>query len=250
MIPAALAFWIACLGCAPAGAQYYVAPSGTDNGVCTEAQPCTPQGAVKLCFQPDGCRIDVADGDYPNPAIDIFYRRTVLMIGNCNDPAAVRLHATQPNAVLITVQDHATAGLRCMTFDAEPTATGVTGVMARQHVIVDYNMIGCGPLPGGVCFSANEFSNVSCTQPSWLTGDFTTYIVAGNFVKLNVHCEINTVIPIAFSYFLVASDFTAVSAQSATFSGAGATGIGCVKAANAIVYKPLKPFPGDRSGNC
>ena len=106
IIPAALAFWIACLGCAPAGAQYYVAPSGTDNGVCTEAQPCTPQGAVKLCFQPDGCRIDVADGDYPNPAIDIFYRRTVLMIGNCNNPAAVRLHATQPNAVLITVQDH------------------------------------------------------------------------------------------------------------------------------------------------
>jgi hypothetical protein len=235
----------------PAGAQQsttlHAAPSGTINPECTVAQPCTVQTAVERCAEraPQVCHVMLANGVYPDPAVNIYYYRFVNLIGDCAGPQNVVLRATQANSTLVWVQDHAIAAVRCLTLDA--TAPHVLGIAGRQHVIVDYDTLMFGPL--GTAISMTEFSIASCLGNNWITGSATAHVHASSLSKINLNCSVNIALPnLGVGYFVLASDFSIVSAQGATFSGESLTGTRCTSA-NSLVYRN-GPFPGDAAGNC
>src|SRR5271165_2003237 len=95
--------------------SFAASPSGSDNGRCTSAQPCSPQGAVKACPIGAVCGIELQAGIYENPAVNIYYHRTIMIKGDCNNPYAVLFRGTTPNTPLIWVQDHATAIVKCLS---------------------------------------------------------------------------------------------------------------------------------------
>jgi len=81
---------------------FFAAPGATDNGQCTRAAPCTPQGAVLACHAQSGsvCHVQLADGIYLDPEINIFYYRFISVTGNCDSPQAVVLRATKPGILV------------------------------------------------------------------------------------------------------------------------------------------------------
>src|SRR5207244_2422896 len=103
-----------------------------------QVQPCTPQGAFEVCHQatvPTGvCNVQLADGVYYDPEINIFYYRIVNLIGNCANPSSVMLVGTRRNTTLIWVQDHAIGIFACLRL--EGYTGGVNGIAGRQHVII------------------------------------------------------------------------------------------------------------------
>jgi len=172
----------------------------------------------------------------------------ILIDGNCNAPEKLVLRATKPGTNIIMVQDHAIAVVNCLSIDATETATGVGGVVARQHTVIDYDTIIFGLLPGGTHVSLTEYSIASCLRSAWITGDAAYHARATYFSKLNLGCQINPPEQRAFSYFVDATAFSIIAAQGATFTGA-ATGVAC-NSVHSLIKFPSQPFPGSYPGNC
>jgi len=147
--------------------QYFAAPQGNDSGVCDRANPCTAQGAFMRCHldQPVGetCNIQLADGDYVDPEISVFYYRFASFSGNCANPSSVRLIGTKPYPTLFWVQDHAIGLIGCVRF--EGYVGGVIAIEARQHAIVDYYNLVFGNLPLGTHVHLTEFSIARAAAP-------------------------------------------------------------------------------------
>jgi hypothetical protein len=234
---------------ARAAQRFYASPSGSGT-LCTQAQPCLPQEAVLACHAQTAevCFVSLADGVYLNPAIDIAYYRRVDLIGNCNQPQNVVLRATHAGTNIIAIQDHATGIIRCLTLDATETATGVGGIVTRQHVIADYDTIIFGPMPSGTHVALTEFSIATCGRQVYLSGDAAVHAMAANMSKLNLLCQITMTAPRAFSYFVNSTEYSVIDGHATTIIGT-ATGTAC-NLWNAIVYKPMQGFPGSQQGNC
>ncbi|MFL4980958.1 MAG: hypothetical protein ACJ8FV_21010 [Xanthobacteraceae bacterium] len=234
---------------AQAGPDYtfFASPSGGSNGQCTQALPCSPQGAVEACLIGSACTIVLQPGIYIDPAVNIYYHRTLYMTGDCGNPYAVVFRATRPNTPLVFVQDHATGRIGCLTM--ESTTTGTSGLFGRQHSIIDYFSIAFGSMRNGRHVALNEFSIASCGETIWLIAGATVHAGVWNLSKLNLACQINLTNPWIFEYFLVATDWSIVDAYDATFTGPGAghsAGIRCFNYL-AIVNRPLngQSFPGN-----
>jgi hypothetical protein len=136
----------------PQGATFYAAPAGRGTQ-CTKRHPFAPQDAVMHCPAPavSGCLINLADGVYADPAINISYYRAVHINGNCQAPRKVVLRVANKPAALITVQDHAIGIVSCLTVEA--TVDGATAILGRRHVIVDYvNIVFGADAQGHACF--------------------------------------------------------------------------------------------------
>jgi len=81
---------------AHAGYDFVAAPDGDDNGECTYARLCSPQGAVNACPHGQVCTVQLQAGLYLDPEVNIYYHRTISLIGDCEDPHAVIFRATKP----------------------------------------------------------------------------------------------------------------------------------------------------------
>jgi|SRR5215831_1487215 len=244
------ALLVLALGVAAQGqieSSFVAAPDGDDNGECTDARPCSPQGAVKTCPMGGICIIRLQPGIYLDPAVNIYYHRTISFRGNCSAPNTVIFRATKPGTALIWIQDHATGTVACLTMDSE--STGTIGIAGRQHIIADYERVIFGAMPDGMHVAMNEFSIASCLDTVWIIGDAKTHFAAANNSNLNLNCSITLSEPRVFTYFVNAVAFSIVDAQHAKLFGSVATGVGC-NSWNAIVYLPAQGLPGSQPGNC
>jgi hypothetical protein len=259
-----LVFVLALAGAAQGQVRFFVAaPGGKDNDKCTGKRPCSPQGAVKACPMSGICNIRLLPGIYLDPAVNIYYHRTIALIGNCEDPHAVIFRATKPGA-LVAIQDHAIGAVQCLTLEA--TAPSAVGISGRQHIIADYDRVIFGPMPEGVHIGMTEFSIASCIGPVWITGDASIHAAASAQSKLNLGCHMTLTEPRAFIQFVSATTFSVVDAARAEFGtiatrvvaaatldaavlGPIATGDGC-HSSNSIVFRPEQGFPGSSPGNC
>src|SRR5262245_19388749 len=180
-LPTAFAYLLL-VGIEPAEAQrapaptvhFYAAPGpeGTqhsDNPICSQQYPCSPQGAIMACHsQPYSmCAVHLADGLYLNAGINIFHFKMIHVMGNCGGPQYVILRTDQPGTAIAWVQDHATGIFTCLKLDA-PGVPHVTGIAGRQQVIVDYGNIIFGQMSQHVAMSF--FSVASCTGTAWIVG--------------------------------------------------------------------------------
>ena len=257
---------------AHAGYDFVAAPDGDDNGECTYARPCSPQGAVNACPHGQWCSVQLQAGLYLDPEVNIYYHRTISLRGNCDDPHAVIFRATK-RGVLVRIQDHATGTVSCLTLEA--TAPGVVGISGRQHIIADYEGVIFGPMPEGTHIGMTEFSIASCLDTVWITGDAGVHARASAHSKLNLGCHMTLTEPRAFTHLVVAQMFSVVDANGAVFGTAataraftqvaGATTFSVVEAdravgfvatdgacssSNSIVLQPEQGFPGASPGNC
>jgi hypothetical protein len=240
------------LGTAEAQIYNFVAsPSGDENGQCTQTHPCSPQGAVKACPMGAICNIALQPGVYADPAVNMYYHRTIAITGDCNDPHAVVFRATRPNTALVQLQDHVIGGVSCLRLDS--VTTGTIGIAGRQHAIGDYASIVFGQMPGGVHIAMNELSIASCLSTASIEGNARVHVLALNLSKVNIGCEVNLAQHSQIEIFISASFWSIVDAASARFAGAGAEGGEGVRCSNnvAIVVKPSngQPFPGT-TGDC
>jgi hypothetical protein len=256
MTKAAIASVIFALLVSPALGQgiYYAAPSGVDNPTCSQAQPCTPRGAFIACSHDtptaDMCQIQLADGEYYDPEINIYYYRAASYLGNCANPSSVRLIGTLRNTTLIWVQDHAIGVFGCMRL--EGFTGGVTGIAGRQHVIVDYSNIVFGNMPGGSHVTMNEFSIASCLGQVKIAGDALVHASAFSNSKINLGCEMNLNGVFNIDFFVNTAAWSVINANSARFTGSFF--VKSIAACNsdglALVYR-TQPFPGlPEPGNC
>lgn len=229
---------------------YYAAPNGVDSTSCTQATPCTAQGAFMRCHldQPQGdvCNIQLADGDYINPGINVFYYRFANFTGNCGNPSSVRLIGTQA-VTLAWVQDHAVGIFGCMRF--EGFVSGVNGILGRQHVIIDYYSVVFGNMPGGTHVGMNEFSIASCGSSVTIAGNTVVHAGASKLSIINLPCTIVINGVFAIDFFVNTQAWSVVAAQGVVFSGSfNVTGRRC-NSDFAIVYR-TQAFPGSIDGNC
>jgi hypothetical protein len=187
-LPAALAFWIAWLGCAPpAEAQgrvratgtvvFYAAPSGTDAGnTCLSADsPCTAQGALDVAknnwdFAGQVCFINLANGSYVKLFASGQYVRTHLchMRGNVDQQSACvdRLSVTVSG---FAIEDGMVMSIACLTLKGD-------GVWGRQGVIVDLADINCEAVPTCVALTVRATANI--IREIWISGDATAFVNA------------------------------------------------------------------------
>jgi hypothetical protein len=242
------ALLILTLGGVEQGHNFVAAPNGDDNGECTDARPCSPQGAVKACPMGAICSIALKPGLYLDPEVNIYYHRTISFTGNCNDPNAIIFRTTKPSTALVWIQDHAIGTVSCLAMDSE--STGTIGVSGRQHIIADYGRVIFGAMYDGIHVATTEFSIASCIDAVWITGDAAIHAAPSDHSKLNLGCSIKLSEPRAFIYFVRAAAFSIIDAQLARFgSSCRNWGIGC-NSSNAIVYLPEQGFPGSQPGNC
>jgi hypothetical protein len=268
-----LLFALALGGAAHAGYDFVAAPDGDDNGECTVARPCSPQGAINAC--PDGqvCSVQLQPGLYLDPGVNIYYHRTIMLNGNCEDPHAVIFRATKPSEALVLIQDHATGTVSCLTLEA--TARNAVGISGRQHIIADYDRVIFGPMPEGAHIAMNEFSIASCLDTVWITGDANVHAAVSAHSKLNLGCHMTLIEPRTFTHFVSAAMFSVVDANGAVFASAAtaraftqvasattfsvveadrAVGFvatnGACSSSNSIVLQPEQGFPAASPGNC
>ncbi|HKA74194.1 MAG TPA: hypothetical protein VKE26_20480 [Xanthobacteraceae bacterium] len=222
----ALVVTLACVRASPAAGpkavEFHAAPNGVDNPQCTARRPCTPQGAFRACRKPfiRECHIQLADGVYFDPEINIYYYRLVKVSGNCANPGAVVLRATKDDATLIWVHDHAIGIITCLSL--ESTAERAIGLAGRQNAIVDFAFIDFGGMPNGHHISIVEHSTASCVGPNTISGGGNVHASAADMSKLNIGCAWRLTAPVRFSYFLNAVDFSKINAQGATYSAEAA----------------------------
>jgi len=253
MIRALLLLFLMFASAVPAAATYFAAPNGIDNPTCSPSAPCTAQGAFMRChldMPPGGvCNIQLADGDYVDPGINVFYYRLAALTGNCANVGAVRLIGTTPTA-LIWIQDHSIGIVRCMQLVA--FVGGVVGIAGRQHVIIDYDRIVFGNMTAGVQIALSDHSIASCLGPVTIAGNAAMHAIVGAFSKLNLSCDVNINGIFAIDYFINTNSFSIVDASQARFIGNfNVIGTQC-NLANAIVSRPRngQAFPGSVPGNC
>jgi hypothetical protein len=241
----ALLITLALSACAPVHAQqtYYATPNGATGGPCSEAAPCTPQACVETCPQGHLCAVKLAPGVYVNPEVDVHHYKTITMLGDCADPAAVTFRATQ-ETTLAWVQDHATLIIGCLSL--ESTTGQAVGLRGRQNAILDYFMIRFGRMRTHVALT--EHSTATCGATVWLLGGATVHANVNTHVNLNLFCEVNVPAPISFDYFLIASRYAVVDAGPARFTGAGYAGTtGATLVTDALVTGPAngQRLPGE-----
>ena len=144
---------------------FYAAPFAVDNEYCNQMQPCSIEGAVMACQASWKylCLINVSDGLYMNPRVNIAHYKFVQIYGNCTNPLAVILRTSIPNTATVWVQDHATATLRCMRLDSQDGVTGVMAIAGRQHAIIDYGLISFGgsKAPNGALYLGKAFGIIA-----------------------------------------------------------------------------------------
>jgi hypothetical protein len=150
-------------------------------------------GLQRATYSP--CAIVLSDGVYLNPAVDVSHYRFAHFIGNCAEPHAVIFCSTEPNMVLITIQDHATGAIRCITCYSE--ASGSSCLYARQHSILDYDRIVFGAVPNGTHVALAEFSIGTCGRTIWLAGDAYVHIQSAHTSSTGA-----VVAPASFSHFI------------------------------------------------
>ena len=232
-------------------ATFHAAPDAVDNRECSPVRPCSPQGAFQMCRkqQREECHVLLADGIYRTPRINVFYFRTAYFSGNCSNPNAVVLLATDPNTSLFQAQDHSIGVLECVSLRSETQAT--TGILARQIAIVDYRSIDFGEMPGGTHVSAVAGSFASCVGPNTISGGAHVHAASGKMSELNMGCTWHLPAPVSFDFFLNAIDFSVINAQAATYVGEASesTGVKC-NSWRATVYAQFEKLPGEKTGNC
>jgi hypothetical protein len=233
--------------------SYFASPTGVDNATCDQANPCTAQGAFMRChldFPPgDVCNIQLADGDYINPGINVFYYRFANFTGNCANPSSVRLIGTTPGT-LVWVQDHAVGIIGCVRFEGH--VGGVSAIATRQHVIVDYYNLVFGNMPGGTHVSVNELSIASCGSTVKIAGDGVVHASAGKFGILNLPCEMNLNGVFNINFFVNTGQIGIVTLMGVgRFTGSYfVNGVKCNNDGTSIVHHPGVDFPGNNPGNC
>jgi hypothetical protein len=202
IIPEALAVLLLLLD-GPAQAQraplpvatFYAAPGASDNPLCPQMQPCSPQGAVAACDAQwiYRCIVYLAPGLYLDPMIDVTHGRFVQFFGArindvCYEPQNTVLRATLSDSALIQVQDHATMAITCAQMDAAPGVTGVIGIAGRNLIVADWGNIVWYPLTEHVSMAAGSHSY--CTAKSWTVGG-GLQTSADDTSRINVTCPIN-----------------------------------------------------------
>src|SRR5262245_9810228 len=133
-----------------AGPTLYVDPAGDDRNDClTAAAPCaTIQRAVDQITPAPGQitgmgTVMLARGTYSAGAT-ITYHKVVTFIGDCDDPSRVVVRP-QGGGAGFMAQDHAIAGINCVTIEAADP--GTRGVKTRQFAIIDIQKVRFGPMP-------------------------------------------------------------------------------------------------------
>ena len=229
-------------------AAFYVSPNGSGNQ-CTPGNRCAIATALNSCYATTvvSCWIDLADGVYPDPNVNIYYYRRVGLTGNCNAPQNVIFRAMTPGATLVWIQDHAIGLVRCLTLDAY--VGGVIGLAARQHAIADWDTIMFGNMPGGQHVFMNEYSIASCLGQNWIMGGAVAHASAVNSSKINLGCKMYVGPSVAFTQFASATYFSIIDAAQSSFSGFPVGGVGCNSGLYGIATPPAQGFPGSR-GNC
>lgn len=162
-------------------AKFFASPIAFDNPICSQAQPCTPQGAVMACqsqWMPL-CAVFLAPGVYIDPGIDVYHYKFIQFFGNinftngtlaCNDSTSVVLRANTNNTVILRGQDHATVSASCLTMDSAPGVVGVTAISTRNFVIADFMRIIFGALPNGLHVSLTYQSVSYCIVDATVVG--------------------------------------------------------------------------------
>jgi len=233
----------------PAAAQAYFSVSPNGNGSeCVSASPCALHTAIAGCYAQavNVCDLQLSDGVYPDPGVNIYYYRNIRLTGNCYAPQNVILRAMTPNTTLVWIQDHAIGVVRCLTLDTY--VGGTFGIAGRQHIIADWDTIMFRAMPGGAHVALNEFSIGSCLGQNWVLGGGIAHITAANSSKANIGCSIYFGPSVGFSYFVDVSRFSIVDAGLATFSGAPVGGTICNAQQYAITTAPARGWPGP--SNC
>src|SRR5262245_24294018 len=230
----------------------HVTPDGSDNADCAEAGGCSPKGAIAACRQRSAieCGLILADGVYVDPEINVYYHRTVSVIGNCKNPGAVVLRATKNHAQLIIEQDHAIGTLASLTLEAGD-AKGVEAISARQHTITDFESMVFGEMNGGSHLALTEYSIASCAKTNTIAGGAHVHIDVSDYSKVNINCPWHFKGSYHFDYFYNAVDFSKINAALATYVGdySESTGIRC-NSWRSSVYVKIDDLPGDKKGNC
>jgi hypothetical protein len=194
--------------------EFVAAPDGDENGECTDTRPCSPQGAVNACPMGAICGIELRPGIYLDPAVDIYYHRTIAITGDCADPYAVIFRATK-RAALVWIQDHAIGIVKCLALEA--TVAGGVGISGRQHIIADYERVIFGPMPEGTHVGMTECSIASCMDAIWITGDAAVHAGASDHSKLNLGCYMTLTEPRAFTYFVSGIEFSIINCSRRDF---------------------------------
>jgi hypothetical protein len=174
-------------------AIFYAAPGEPDNPICSQPQPCSPQGAVMTCQAQwvYMCRIYLADGLYLDPAVDVYHYKFIIFEGNRSTPQTVVFRATKSNTTLINVQDHATMQVSGVTMDSDNDVTGVWGIAGRQHVIVDYGLVIFGALPDRPHVSMEQFSIGTCNEPVRIIGGGPLRAITDSISQSRILCPVN-----------------------------------------------------------
>jgi len=231
---------------------YFASPTGVDNDTCSQATPCTAQGAFMRCHmdnpQGDVCNVQLADGDYFDPGINVFYYRFVRFVGNCSNPSSVRLIGLRAGN-LIWVQDHSIGIVECMRL--EGFVGGVNGIAGRQHVIIDYNNVVFGNMPGGKHIELFEYSIASCVGRVLIAGNAAVHGNVHKSSTLNMFCEVNLNGVFDIDYVVNTSAWSTIEARFAAFTGSYyVRGTACNSDGFVIVYRARQAFPGSNPGNC
>jgi hypothetical protein len=142
--------------------------------------------------------------------------------GSCPNNAAVVLTRTTPGTI-IWVQDNAIGILSC--FSLAPSVAGVFGLGSRQYSVVDNSDIRFHGMPDGQHVKATEASKVNCGGYNEIAVGAVVHASAGDSSVLFMPRKTRLLSPgISFGSFFSAETKSVIRAESAQFSGPGATG--------------------------
>jgi hypothetical protein len=201
----------------------YVSPTGIDQGNCQSQQsPCrTLQYAADNIPSGYFGFIYPAHGVYPNASVSIYEFRRAVVTGDCTDPTAVVFDNGTPGAAIIYVEDHATAGVLCLTLRASDQAVNL--IVSRQHTITDFGKIHFAATPGGtinVIAAPSDHAIMSCAGDVWLDAPANVYAFPGGNSEMNLGCPHHMATQ-AVTYFVDGGD-SLINAATTTVDGAGA----------------------------
>lgn len=173
---------------APASAQYFLAPTGSDSNDCLNAPCATAQHIVDLC--PGICGIHVAPGRY-HGKVNVQYYKVIVFSGrgvaddSCPSPYSIVFddQGVAAPGPLFSGQDHAILTLNCLGLAAYNS--GTSGFVARQFAIGDANDIAYFSFPNGIALSANETSKMNAVN-SYIYGGANNWGSASDLSQLSV----------------------------------------------------------------
>ena len=232
------------------GISLYVATTGSDSNNCTDvAAPClTISHAIEVCFIGWQCTINLAAGTYTTTTgYNIFYHRTVNIVGNCSDHTAVTVNLAGNSLTLFTVQDFAISQMGCFTVTTN--GTGNTIAVARQFAIVDFDsVIIASNFTSGVMLASNNAS-MNCGGTVQVTAAipaFAAWVIASNVGLLTFVCSVTITNAGSTGLFFTASGKSKILATTATFAGNLGTAGGQCYIADSTLDRPAT-IPGTAS---